>query len=77
MASTSSVYGSNKKMPFSENENTDSPLTIYSASKKANEVMAHSYSYLWNIPITIFRFFTVCAHGVGLIWLCLSLLKLY
>ena len=59
MASTSSVYGSNKKMPFSENENTDSPLTIYSASKKANEVMAHSYSYLWNIPITIFRFFTV------------------
>lgn len=59
IASTSSVYGANTKMPFSENENTDSPLTIYSASKKSNEAMAHSYSYLWNIPVTIFRFFTV------------------
>ena len=59
MASTSSVYGSNTKLPFVENEKADTPLTIYAASKKSNEVMAHSYSYLWKIPTTIFRFFTV------------------
>lgn len=59
MASTSSVYGSNIKLPFVENEKADTPLTIYAASKKSNEVMAHSYSYLWKIPTTIFRFFTV------------------
>ena len=59
MASTSSVYGANTNMPFSESENTDAPLTIYSASKKSNEVMAHSYAHLWKIPTTIFRFFTV------------------
>jgi UDP-glucuronate 4-epimerase len=59
IASTSSVYGANSKMPFTEIEKTDSQLTIYSATKKACESMAHSYSYLWRIPITIFRFFTV------------------
>lgn len=59
MASTSSVYGANIKMPFNENDKSDLPLTIYAASKKANEVMAHSYSNLWKIPTTIFRFFTV------------------
>jgi len=59
IASTSSVYGDSKEMPFNEKENTDSPLTIYAASKKTNEVMAHSYSHLWNLPITTFRFFTV------------------
>ena len=59
MASTSSVYGANLEMPFTEIEKTDSQLTIYSATKKANESMAHSYSHLWKIPITIFRFFTV------------------
>ena len=59
IASTSSVYGDSKEMPFKEKENTDSPLTIYAASKKTNEVMAHSYSHLWNLPITTFRFFTV------------------
>ena len=59
IASTSSVYGESKEMPFNEKENTDSPLTIYAASKKTNEVMAHSYSHLWNLPITTFRFFTV------------------
>ena len=59
MASTSSVYGSNHEMPFSENDKTDTQLTIYAATKKANENMAHSYAYLWKIPTTMFRFFTV------------------
>ena len=59
MASTSSVYGANTKMPFVEIEKADTQLTIYAATKKANESMAHSYSYLWKIPITMFRFFTV------------------
>tara|TARA_B100000575_G_scaffold9322_1_gene6893 strand:- start:18687 stop:19703 length:1017 start_codon:yes stop_codon:yes gene_type:complete len=59
MASTSSVYGSNTEMPFDENQKTDTPLTLYAATKKANESMAHSYSHLWQIPTTMFRFFTV------------------
>ena len=59
MASTSSVYGANLKMPFTELEKADTQLTIYSATKKANESMAHSYAHLWKIPITMFRFFTV------------------
>ena len=59
MASTSSVYGANTKMPFTEIEKTDTQLTIYAATKKANENMAHSYSYLWKIPVTMFRFFFV------------------
>ena len=59
MASTSSVYGANKIMPFNEAEKADTPLTIYAATKKANESMAHSYAHLWNIPTTMFRFFTV------------------
>ena len=59
MASTSSVYGANCKMPFSETAKTDTQLTMYSATKKANESMAHSYAYLWKIPTTMFRFFTV------------------
>ena len=59
MASTSSVYGSNEVMPFTEIEKTDTQLTLYAATKKANENMAHSYSHLWNIPTTMFRFFTV------------------
>ena len=59
MASTSSVYGANIKMPFIEKEKTDAQLTIYAATKKANESMAHSYAYLWKIPTTMFRFFTV------------------
>ena len=59
MASTSSVYGANSKMPFNESEKADTQLTIYAATKKANESMAHSYSYLWKIPTTMFRFFTV------------------
>lgn len=59
MASTSSVYGANTEMPFREGDKTDTQLTIYAATKKANENMAHSYSHLHNIPITMFRFFTV------------------
>ncbi len=59
MASTSSVYGANTKMPFTETEKADTQLTIYAATKKANESMAHSYAHLWDLPTTMFRFFTV------------------
>lgn len=59
MASTSSVYGSNIDMPFKEVSKSDNQLTIYAATKKANENMAHSYSHLWKLPVTLFRFFTV------------------
>jgi len=59
LASTSSVYGANEKIPFEESDPTDHPLTLYAATKKATEVMAHSYAHLWNIPTTAFRFFTV------------------
>jgi UDP-glucuronate 4-epimerase len=59
MASTSSVYGANTDMPFIETERTDTQLTIYAATKKANESMAHAYAHLWNLPTTMFRFFTV------------------
>lgn len=59
MASTSSVYGANTEMPFDEQQKVDTPLTIYAATKKANESMAHSYAHLWNLPTTMFRFFTV------------------
>ena len=58
-ASSSSVYGSNKHMPFSTRQNVDHPLSIYGASKKANELMAHSYSHLFALPATGLRFFTV------------------
>lgn len=59
MASTSSVYGANEDMPFTERDKADTPLTIYAATKKANEAMGHSYAHLWNLPTTMFRFFTV------------------
>ena len=59
IASTSSVYGSNKEMPLHENHKSDTPMSFYAATKKSNEAMAHSYSHLYNIPITAFRFFTV------------------
>lgn len=59
MASTSSVYGANEAMPFAETQKADTPLTFYAATKKANEAMAHSYAHLWDLPTTIFRFFTV------------------
>ena len=59
MASTSSVYGANTEMPFAETQKADTPLTLYAATKKANEAMAHSYAHLWKQPTTMFRFFTV------------------
>jgi UDP-glucuronate 4-epimerase len=58
-ASTSSVYGANTNMPFSEHEGVNHPLTLYAATKKANEMMAHTYSHLFRIPTTGLRFFTV------------------
>ena len=58
-ASSSSVYGSNTKMPFSVHDNVNHPVSLYAATKKANELMAHTYSHLYNIPTTGLRFFTV------------------
>jgi UDP-glucuronate 4-epimerase len=59
MASTSSVYGANAELPFRETDKADTPLTIYAATKKATEAMGHAYAHLWNLPTTMFRFFTV------------------
>jgi UDP-glucuronate 4-epimerase len=58
-ASSSSVYGGNARLPYSENDNVDHPLSLYAATKKANELMAHAYSHLYRIPLTGLRFFTV------------------
>jgi UDP-glucuronate 4-epimerase len=58
-ASSSSVYGLNTKAPFSTSDNVDHPVSLYAATKKANELMAHTYSYLYNVPTTGLRFFTV------------------
>ena len=59
MASSSSVYGAKKKIPFKETDKTETQLSIYAATKKSNESMAHSYSNIWKVPITMLRFFTV------------------
>ncbi|MEO8631114.1 MAG: NAD-dependent epimerase [Betaproteobacteria bacterium] len=58
-ASTSSVYGANRKLPFSVHDNTDHPVSLYAATKKSNELMAHTYSHLFGLPTTGLRFFTV------------------
>jgi UDP-glucuronate 4-epimerase len=58
-ASSSSVYGANRKLPFSVHDSTDHPVSLYAASKKANELMAHTYSHLFRLPVTGLRFFTV------------------
>ena len=58
-ASSSSVYGANTRMPFSVHDNVDHPLSLYAATKKANELMAHTYSHLYRLPTTGLRFFTV------------------
>ncbi len=58
-ASSSSVYGANRKMPFSTGDNVDYPVSLYAATKKSNELMAHAYSHLYGIPVTGLRFFTV------------------
>lgn len=62
-ASSSSVYGMNDKIPFSERDSVDNPVSLYAATKKSNELMAHSYSHLYNIPTTGLRFFTVYGPG--------------
>jgi UDP-glucuronate 4-epimerase len=59
LASTSSIYGANDKVPFAETDRTDEPLTIYAATKKSMELMAHSTAHLYHVPTTTFRFFTV------------------
>ena len=76
-ASTSSVYGANTKMPFSEHDSVNHPLSLYAASKKSNELMAHTYSYLYNLPTTGLRFFTVYGPWEDLIWLYLNLQKIF
>src|SRR5699024_2518866 len=58
-ASSSSVYGSNKEVPFKETDFVDHPVSLYAATKKSNELMAHTYSHLYGIPTTGLRFFTV------------------
>ena len=58
-ASSSSVYGGNKKLPFKETDNVDNPISLYAATKKSNELVAHTYSHLFNLPTTGLRFFTV------------------
>ncbi len=58
-ASSSSVYGNNEKVPFSEDDNVDNPVSLYAATKKSNELMASAYSHLYGIPLTGLRFFTV------------------
>ena len=58
-ASSSSVYGGNKKLPFDESDNVDHPISLYAATKRANELIAHTYSHLYNLPTTGLRFFTV------------------
>src|SRR5438045_477827 len=58
-ASSSSVYGNNTKLPFSVDDKTDHPISLYAATKKANELMAHSYSHLYRLPVTGLRFFTI------------------
>lgn len=59
LASTSSVYGANETMPYTERDQTDSQMSFYAATKKSNEMMAHSYAHLFDLPVTMFRFFTV------------------
>ena len=72
-ASSSSVYGANIKQPFSEADKVDTPLNIYAASKKSNELFAYSYSNLYGFRTTGLRFFTVYGPWVGLIWHFISL----
>ena len=68
-SSSSSVYGLNKKVPFNENDNVSHPISLYAATKRSNELMAHTYSHLYNLPTTGLRFFTVYGEWEGQIWL--------
>ena len=67
-ASSSSVYGGNTNMPFNESQSVDHPVSFYAATKKCNEIMAHSYSHIYDLPTTGLRFFTVYGLGEDLIW---------
>ena len=69
-ASSSSVYGANTSMPFSVHDNVDHPLSLYAASKKSNELIAHTYSHLYGLPTTGLRFLQSMALGVVLTWRC-------
>ena len=75
-ASTSSVYGANIKVPFKESDPVNHPLQFYAATKRANELMAHSYSHLYRIPTSGIRFFTVYGPWGRPIWLYLNLQKI-
>ena len=77
MASSSSVYGANKNIPFKEVDKTDTQLSIYAATKKATESVAHSYSNIWRIPITVLDFLQLMVHGDVQTWLCLNLQRAY
>ncbi|WP_262502842.1 NAD-dependent epimerase/dehydratase family protein [Prolixibacter bellariivorans] len=74
-ASSSSVYGNNTKMPLSTSDRTDHPISLYAATKKSNELLAHAYSHLFGIPVTGLRFFTVYGPWGAPTWHCLSLPK--
>jgi UDP-glucuronate 4-epimerase len=76
-ASSSSVYGANTLMPYSESHNVDHPLSLYAATKKSNELMAHSYSHLYKIPTTGFDFLQSMDLGIDLIWHYRNLQKNY
>ena len=77
IASSSSVYGANKRIPFKEIDKTETQMSIYASTKKSNESMAHAYSNIWKLPITMVRFLQFMDHGVVQTWLCLNLLKGY
>lgn len=64
-ASTSSAFGANTKMPYAETDRADHQMSFYAATKKANEGMAHSYAHLFDLPVTMFRFFTVYGPGAA------------
>ena len=77
MASTSSAYGANTEMPFSETQKADTQLTIYAATKKANESMGHSYAHIYDLPTTMFRFSPYTVLGGDQTWRCLSLPRVF
>ena len=77
MASTSSVYGSNKDMPLHENQKCDTPMSFYAATKKSNEVMAHSILIYMIFQQLCLGFLLFMGHGEDLIWLCLNLLRIF
>ena len=74
-ASSSSVYGNGEALPYKIEDNTSQPISLYGATKKANEVIAHSYSQLYDLKTIGLRYFTVYGHGIGQIWLFIFLQK--